>query len=134
MSSYSLPLLATPPEIAANEAILIANGDLRLSANQVCWPAQRDMEEKVIAAFAKEGIIVRRGHEYDPQLQHGFIWNQRMGMDVFKDIHPDAKLIVAESVWQYSHHILAKLSIPAMGISRLQIARSNKVFDAHLLR
>jgi len=111
MSSYSLPLLATPPEIAANEAILIANGDLRLSANQVCWPAQRDMEEKVIAAFAKEGIIVRRGHEYDPQLQHGFIWNQRMGMDVFKDIHPDAKLIVAESVWQYSHHILAGLRV-----------------------
>src|SRR5215471_1756700 len=32
-----------------------------------------------------------------------------MGMDVFKNIHPDAKLIVAEAVWQYSHHVLAGL-------------------------
>jgi hypothetical protein len=30
-------------------------------------------------------------------------------MDVFKNIHPDAPLIVAESVWQYSHHLLAGL-------------------------
>ena len=28
-----------------------------------------------------------------------------MGMDVFKHIDPDAKLIVAEAVWQYSHHV-----------------------------
>jgi hypothetical protein len=27
-------------------------------------------------------------------------------MDVFKNIHPDARLIVAEAVWQYSHHVL----------------------------
>ena len=32
-----------------------------------------------------------------------------MGMDVFKGIHPDAPLIVAEAVWQYSHHVLAGL-------------------------
>lgn len=106
MSHYALPQLHTPAPVAADEAILIANGDLRLSANQVCWAAQHDMEQKIIAAFAKEGIKVRRGHAYDPALKHGFIWNQRMGMDVFKNIHPDAKLIVAEAVWQYSHHIL----------------------------
>ncbi|MBL8162000.1 MAG: fucose isomerase, partial [Anaerolineae bacterium] len=109
MTAYHLPTLSTPAPVAANEAILIANGDLRLSANQVCWPAQQDMENRVIAAFAREGITVKRGHAYDPQLKHGFIWNQRMGMDVFQSIHPDAKLIVAESVWQYSHHVLAGL-------------------------
>jgi hypothetical protein len=32
-----------------------------------------------------------------------------MGMDVFKNIPPDARLIVAEAVWQYSHHVLAGL-------------------------
>ncbi len=109
MSTYVLPTLSMPEPIADNEAILIANGDLRLSANQKCWPAQTAMEQAIMAAFAGEGITVRRGHAYDPDLQHGFIWNQRMGMDIFKTIHPDAKLIVAEAVWQYSHHILAGL-------------------------
>jgi len=109
MCAYQIPHLTPPAPVAANEAILIANGDLRLSANQVCWPAQRDMEASITATFAKEGITLRRGHQYDETLKHGFIWNQRMGMDVFKGIHPDAKLIVAESVWQYSHHLLAGL-------------------------
>ena len=30
---------------------LVASGDLRLSANQKCWPAQERAEEAVIAAF-----------------------------------------------------------------------------------
>jgi len=110
MNSYQLPEIREPQPIGDDEAILIASGDLRLSANQTCWPAQRAMEEKVVEAFAKEGITVRRGHEYDPELEHGFIWNQRMGMEVFRNIHPDARLIVAEAVWQYSHHVLAGLS------------------------
>ncbi|NLF76209.1 MAG: fucose isomerase, partial [Chloroflexi bacterium] len=89
--------------------MLIASGDLRLAANQQCWPAQHDMEQRVIQAFAAEGITVKRGHPYDPHEQHGFISSQRMGMDIFKTIHPDARLIVAEAVWQYSHHVLAGL-------------------------
>lgn len=109
MSTYQVPHLAEPAPLGPNEAVLIASGDLRLSANQVCWPAQEDMERRVIAAFAKEGVTVKRGHAYDPVEKHGFISNQRMGMDVFKDIHPDARLIVAEAVWQYSHHVLAGL-------------------------
>lgn len=109
MSSYAIPQIEQPTPIGENEAVLIASGDLRLSANQVCWPAQHDMEQRVTAAFAKEGITVKRGHPYDPDLKHGFIWNQRMGMDVFKNIHPEARLIVAEAVWQYSHHVLAGL-------------------------
>ena len=44
---------------------------------------------------------------------HGFIWNQRMGMDVFAGIHPDAPVIVAEAVWEYTHHVLAGLRDPA---------------------
>ncbi len=28
---------------AADEILLVTSGDLRLSANQVCWPAQRYM-------------------------------------------------------------------------------------------
>ncbi len=109
MTGYTLPQLATPPKAGPNEAILVASGDLRLSANQLCWPAQNAMEQAIIAAFAKEGVTVKRGHPYDPVEKHGFISSQRMGMDVFKQIDPDARLIVAESVWQYSHHVLAGL-------------------------
>lgn len=109
MASYALPITPVPAPPAPNTAVLVASGDLRLSANQVCWPAQQAMEAQVIAAFAEAGMTVVRGHAYDPVLQHGFIWNQRMGMDVFRNIHPDTPLIVAEAVWQYSHHVLAGL-------------------------
>ena len=34
---------------------LVASGDLRLSANQQCWPAQEDMERRIIDAFKREG-------------------------------------------------------------------------------
>jgi hypothetical protein len=98
-----------PEAVNSNEIILVASGDLRLSANQMCWPAQEDMERRISEAFAREGWTIRRAHAYDPVEKHGFISNQRMGMDVFQSINPDAPLIVAEAVWQYSHHVLAGL-------------------------
>lgn len=109
MSTYSIPPVSEPERPASDEILLVASGDLRLSANQMCWPAQKNMEEKVKQAFADEGFTVRRAHAYDPEEEHGFISSQRMGMDVFKNVHPDARLIVAEAVWQYSHHVLAGL-------------------------
>jgi len=94
---------------AANEVVLITSGDLRLSANQVCWPAQRDMEEKLTAAFAKQGFKLIRAHAYDEKLKHGFISSQRAGMDVFMKVHPEARLVFATAAWQYSHHVLPGL-------------------------
>ncbi|MCS7024899.1 MAG: fucose isomerase [Bryobacteraceae bacterium] len=88
------------------EIILIANGDLRLSANRMCWPAQQQAESAVIAAIEKLGYQVRRGHPVDPVKQHGFIDSQRYGMQVFRSIPRDAFLVVVEAVWQYSHHVL----------------------------
>ncbi len=94
---------------AADEVLLVTSGDLRQSANQVCWPAQRDMEEKLTAAFAQMGIKLVRAHAYDETLKHGFISSQRAGMDVFMNIHPDARLVFATAAWQYSHHVLPGL-------------------------
>ncbi|MCL4797779.1 MAG: fucose isomerase [Bryobacteraceae bacterium] len=90
----------------ADPVILIANGDLRLSANQKCWPAQAAMEEQIFAAVRKLGYTIERGHPYDEAQQHGFIGSQKHGMEVFRGIPPTAPLIVAEAVWQYSHHLL----------------------------
>jgi len=88
---------------------LVASGDLRLSANQNCWPAQEAMEKQVIAAVAREGWKVKRGHQYDPLLKHGFLDSQARGIEVFRTIPPEAPLIVAEAVWQYTHHVLPGL-------------------------
>src|SRR5215831_6835312 len=86
--------------------VVIANGDLRLSANQRCWAAQAQAEEIVMSAIRREGREVRRGHVCDPEKGHGFIDSQKRGMEVFRSLPPDAPLVVVEAVWQYSHHIL----------------------------
>jgi hypothetical protein len=88
------------------EAILITSGDLRDSANQVCWPAQEELERKLTACFAAEGVTLRRAFPVDPRTGHGFISSQRMGMDIFSTINPDANLVFATAAWQYSHHVL----------------------------
>ncbi len=93
----------------ANEVLLVTSGDLRLSANQECWPAQKEMEEKLTAAFAQKGIKLIRAHAYDQKEKHGFISSQRMGMDVFMNIHPQARLVFATAAWQYTHHVLPGL-------------------------
>jgi len=90
-------------------ALLVANGDLRQSANEKCWPAQASMEEKLSAVMASMGCKLVRAHDYRPKKKHGFIGSQKEGMAVFEKVDADAPLIVAESVWQYSHHLLPGL-------------------------
>ncbi len=84
----------------------MANGDLRTTANQRCWPEQVKMEAVLDKALKAEGWKAVRPHAYDPAKKHGFIDSQKMGMEVFRKIDPDTPLIVAECVWQYSHHLL----------------------------
>ncbi|WP_428308112.1 fucose isomerase [Lacipirellula sp.] len=96
--------------MASREVLLLASGDQRLSANQNCWPAQHEMEERLTAAVAALGGQIRRAHPYKEAEGHGFLASQREGMETFRSIPPDAPLIVAEAVWQYSHHVLAGLT------------------------
>ena len=95
--------------MANSSVLLVANGDLRQSANEKCWPAQAAMEKQLSAAVAELGHDLVRAHPYNRKLKHGFISSQKEGMAVFATIDPDAPLIVAECVWQYSHHLLAGL-------------------------
>lgn len=92
------------------EIWLVASGDMRLSANQLCWPAQEQMEGQLTRAIEGLGWKVVRAHAFDSVKQHGFIDSQKMGMEVFRNIPPTVPLIVAESVWQYTHHVLAGLT------------------------
>ena len=93
-----------------NKVQLVASGDLRLTANQVCWPAQAAMEKALGTALAAEGFGVVRAHPFRAKEQHGFIDSQKLGLEVFRKVDADAPLIVAEAVWQYSHHVLAGLT------------------------
>lgn len=109
MAKYEVPKTPKPPKLPKKQVLLVASGDLRLSANQKCWPAQQAMEEALSQAVARFGHALVRAHPYKEDQGHGFIASQKEGMSVFAGIDPTAKLIVAEAVWQYSHHVLAGL-------------------------
>ncbi len=68
------------------------------------------MEKALAAALKAEGFGVVRAHSYSAKTKHGLIASQREGLDVFRNVDPGAPLIVAEAVWQYSHHVLAGLT------------------------
>lgn len=109
MAAYQIPRMARIPKLRKKQVLLVASGDLRLSANQVCWPAQKAMEDALSEAVAKAGYQLVRAHPYKEDQKHGFIASQKEGMEVFANVDPEAKLIVAEAVWQYSHHVLPGL-------------------------
>ena len=109
MTAYAMPELAEPPAAVPGVVHTIASGDLRLGANQTCWPAQQKLETDLTAAVTALGRQVHRAHDVDPDKGHGFIDSQRAGMEVFRTLPRDAPLIVVEGVWQYSHHVLAGL-------------------------
>jgi hypothetical protein len=94
---------------SSNQVVLVTSGDLRLSANQECWAAQAALESQVAAVFSSEGIEVVRAFPSNELEHHGFISSQRMGMDVFETIHPEARLIFVTAAWQYTHHVLPGL-------------------------
>ncbi|MCR9117302.1 MAG: fucose isomerase, partial [bacterium] len=95
-----------PKKLPKKTVQLIANGDQRLSANQKCWPAQKELEIALLRAMKECGYKLVRCNPVKKKEAHGFIGSQKEGMRAFAQIDPKAPLIVAEAVWQYSHHIL----------------------------
>ena len=92
-----------------DQIYLIRSGDLRQNRNKTTWPAQKRMEFELANVFNENGFVLKEAIPFNPELGHGFIYNQRMGIDAFRKIPPDARLVVAIAAWQYSHHILAGL-------------------------
>ena len=88
---------------------LLASGDLRASANVACWAGQAAMEAKLGQVFESFGVQLVRAHPYNEAEGHGFISSQKQGMAIFADLDPHRPVVVAEAVWQYSHHVLAGL-------------------------
>ena len=96
-------------KLGKKEAVMIANGDERRSANVNTWKGQVALEKQLAEAFEKEGWKLVRAHEYNPQMGHGFIENQAIGDEIFDRIPKDAMLVVATAVWQYSNQIAYRL-------------------------
>jgi hypothetical protein len=111
MPTHPNPTITEPAPVPAKTALLSASGDLRRAANITCWPAQKALEDDARAAFADLGWTLRRAspEHWSDEEPHGFISSQARGREVFKGIHPDAPLVIAEAVWQYSHHVLIGL-------------------------
>jgi L-fucose isomerase-like protein len=108
---YTVPTPTKLKPLPKRTAVMIASGDLRESANAVCWPAQQALEAEAIKAFeALKWKLVRADISRPAgEAAHGFISSQAQGREVFANIHPDAPLVVAEAAWQYSHHVLMGL-------------------------
>lgn len=96
-------------KLKAKQVYLVASGDSRLAANQKCWPEQAKMEAALGDSLNAAGWTVVRAHPVDAKKKHGFLDSQRAGIETFKKMDPAAPVIVAECVWQYSHHVLAGL-------------------------
>jgi L-fucose isomerase-like protein len=109
MTQYTMPVRPERPQAEPHTVYTVASGDLRPSANVSCWTSQQQLESDLSAAVEQLGWRVRRGHPYVEEAGHGFIDSQRAGIEVFKTLPADAPLIVAEGVWQYSHHVLPGL-------------------------
>ncbi len=97
-----VPQLPEVKKIGRDSVVLIANGDLRESANVRCWPVQQEFEKKLenILHERFQTKLIRMG-----KAEGGFISSQREGSDIFSQIDPDARIIVLITAWQYSHHV-----------------------------
>ncbi len=111
MSTYTLPRPRRATGRAREDRL--PGREWRPAGSRRTWPAgppSPRWRPDVTAAFRDLGWAGRpRANDVDPGTGHGFISSQRMGLEVFKSIPVDAPLIVAEAVWQYSHHVLAGL-------------------------
>src|SRR5690625_6093816 len=93
---YSLPPARESAPAPERTVYLIPSGDLRESANVPAWPYQVELEKIVAGAVEAAGWSVRRAFEPDPELGHGFIRSQRMGMEVFQEIPEEDRRVGKE--------------------------------------
>lgn len=110
MPGYAMPRTIKPTKPARRTAMLIASGDSRDTSNSTCWPAQKQLEADARAAFESLGWTLQRAGGEDYGKGHGFLDSQACAREIFASIHPEAPLVVAEAVWQYSQHALIGLA------------------------
>src|ERR1700722_3955693 len=109
MACGTLATLGKELDAMSSSVFMVASGDLRQAANQMCWPAQQAAETALTNAVQQFGFNVVRAHAVNPEKVHDFIDSERYGLEILQKIPADAPVIVIEAVWQYSHHVLGGL-------------------------
>ena len=91
MPGYAIPQMRRPPRLKKRQVQLVANGDLRLEANQKCWPEQAKMEQALRNAFTDLGyelirapIPTRKAKSMDSSVR------RRRVSRFFRHVDPDA--------------------------------------------
>ena len=82
MQSYSVQAVQRQPVTPSKTVYLIASGDLRQSANEICWAAQQEMESPLTAAVHSRGLSLKRAHQPKRGENYGFFSSQRQEIDV----------------------------------------------------
>jgi len=80
-----------------------AIGDLRDSANRVCWPEQEKFEKALYGVLASMGVEVERLHP------PGFIASQAEGLAAFGKIPAGGAALLPMTAWAY-----AQFAVPAL--------------------
>ena len=105
-----------------DDILLVASGDLRLSANRVCWPAQQQLEAMVTRAFAELGRRVVRAHPVEAAKGHGFLDSQARGIeiivDIFRQISPDFTFVQTQAGRPLAGNLIKILRLQAV-VARL---------------
>ncbi len=94
-----------PTRLKKKQVQLIASGDLRLSANQVCWPAQSAMEKTLGRSTRTRRLQCRASSPVRRETQ---AWFHLKSAARYGGLSFDRSQRAADrrrSVWQYSHHI-----------------------------
>ena len=92
--------------------LLVASGDLRQSANEVCWPAQHAMEQALTAAVVRLGHTLTRAHPYKPAQKHWEVFREQTGAEDDRHVH------VAQSLF-HDISTAKELGLPSVWINRL---------------
>jgi hypothetical protein len=103
---YEIPVAIRSPKLKKKQVQLVANGDLRQSANEKCWPEQEKMEASLKALWVRWATNWSACTPTNRSSGTGSSARRRKGWRSFANVDRNAPLIVAESVWQYSHHLL----------------------------
>jgi hypothetical protein len=107
--TYTLPQLREPVAAPPQTAYLVTSGDSRERANVASWPTQVQLERILTDELERNGWQLQRALPVGEDAPHGFVSSQRQGIEVFKDVPPEAPVVVAIANWQYSHHVLPGL-------------------------